>query len=116
MDILNDMFHLTGNHGLDLLNITHFFQKLQLITIFFICYNLLLANINESKLECFLVKFLPSTIVKWYIKSIILFKKTSYIIVICLLVLLLIFNYYSYYCLDFFLSNLDKIMEVYFKK
>ena len=115
-DILNNMFNITGNHGLDLLNLSLFFQKLQFTTIILICYNLFLANINESKLESFLIKFLPSKIVRWYIRSVILFKKTSYIIVICLLVLLLIFNYYSYYCLDFFISNLDKIIEVYFKK
>ena len=116
MDTLYLMFNLTGNHGLDLLKISYFFQKLQFLTIILISYNLLLANINENKLEGLLLKYLPNKFVKWYIRSIIYLKKSSVILVICLLVLLLIFNYYSYYCLDFFLSNLDQIIEVYFKK
>lgn len=116
IDILRDMFNLTGNHALDLLNMIQFFQRLQLLIAFLICYNLLLTNINLSKLESLLARFLPSIIIRWYLRSVTLFKKSSYIVIICLLILLLIFNYLSYYYLGFFLSHLDQILELYFKK
>ncbi len=115
-DKLETMFNLTGNNGLDLLNLIQYFQKLQLFLIMLICYNLLLLNINEDRVENLLLKILPSKIIKLYIKSVRILKKSGFIIIICLLILLLISNLYSYYYLDFFISNLDGIIKLYFSK
>ena len=110
------MFNLTGNNGLDLLNIILHFQKLQIFFTMLICYNLLLLLINEERVENFLIKIFPTKIVKLYIKSLITLQKSGFIIIICLLILLLISNIYSYYYLDFFISNLDSIIKLYFSK
>ena len=113
---LNDMFELTGNNAIDLLNIIYLFQKLQFCFVIFTLYNFVLGNINEVKLESFLVKILPFKLVKLYIRSLIYFKKSSNIIVLSLLILLVISNYLSYYYLGFFIENLDSIINLYFKK
>ena len=113
---LETLFNLTGNNGLDLLNIILFFQKLQLFVTMLICYNLLLLLINEERVENFLIKIFPTKIVKLYIKSLRIFKKSGFIIIICLFIILLISNIYSYYFLDFFISNLDSIIKLYFSK
>ena len=113
---LNDMFELTGNNAIDLLNIIYLFQKLQFCFVIFTLYNFVLGNINEVKLESFLVKILPFKLVKLYIRSLIYFKKSSNIIVLSLLILLVISNYLSYYYLGFFIENLDSIIILYFKK
>lgn len=115
-NFLNDMFELTGNNGIDLLNIIYFFQKLQLLFLIIIIYNFFLVNINEVKLEKLLVKILPLNLVKLYIRSLIYFKKSSFIILLCLLILLAISNYLSYYYLGFYIENLDSIVNFYFKK
>ena len=113
---LNDMFELTGNNAIDLLNIIYLFQKLQFCFVIFTLYNFVLGNINDVKLESFLVKILPFKLVKLYIRSLIYFKKSSNIIVLSLLILLVISNYLSYYYLGFFIENLDSIINLYFKK
>ena len=113
---LNDMFELTGNNEIDLLNIIYLFQKLQFCFVIFTLYNFVLGNINEVKLESFLVKILSFKLVKLYIRSLIYFKKSSNIIVLSLLILLVISNYLSYYYLGFFIENLDSIIKLYFKK
>ena len=113
---LNDMFELTGNNAIDLLNIIYLFQKLQFCFVIFTLYNFVLGNINDVKLESFLVKILPFKLVKLYIRSLIYFKKSSNIIVLSLLILLVISNYLSYYYLGFFIENLDSIIKLYFKK
>lgn len=89
---------------------------MQLFLIMSICYNLLLLNISEDRVENLLLKILPSKIVKLYIKSVRVLKKSGFIFIICLLILLLISNLYSYYYLDFFISNLDGIIKLYFSK
>ena len=113
---LNDMFELTGNNAIDLLNIIYLFQKLQFCFVIFTLFYFVLGNINEVKLESFLVKILPFKLVKLYIRSLIYFKKSSNIIVLSLLILLVISNYLSYYYLGFFIENLDSIIKLYFKK
>ena len=114
--VIEEMFNLTGNNGLDLLNMIQLFQKLQLIFIIIIIYNFFLLNINEEKLENFLLNIFPTKIIKFYIKSLKIFKKSGFIIIICLLILLLISNLYSYSYLNFFIYHLDDIIEIYFKK
>lgn len=113
---IEEMFNLTGNNALDLLNIIQFFHKLQIIFIIIIVYNFILLNINEDKLENFLLKIFPTKIIKFYIKSLKFFKKSGFIIIIYLLILLLISNLYSTYYLNFFICNLDNIIDIYFKK
>ena len=115
-NILVNVFNLTGNSALDLLKIILYFQKLEFTFLILALYNILLSHIDEIRLEKFLVKFLTIQIVKWYIKSIVIFKKTSLIVLICLIILTLVSNYYSYYYLNFFLENLEEILNIYFKK
>lgn len=115
-DLAESMFQLSGNNALDLLTLIQNFQKLQLVFIVIILYNLLLLNINEDKIEKYLLKILTSKIVNIYLKSIRLLKKSGFLIIICVLLLLLLSNLHSYYYLNFFISNLDGIIDFYFKK
>lgn len=62
------------------------------------------------------MSLLPTKIIKFYIKSLKFFKKSGFIIIIYLLILLLISNLYSTYYLNFFICNLDNIIDIYFKK
>ena len=116
MDILKDMIPLTGNDALDLLHIVQSFQRLQFLFIILICYNILFSRINLDKLESFLHRFLPPTIVNWYIRALSVYQKTSLIYLICFIILLSICNYYSIYYLEFFVDNLDSIVNLYLKK
>ena len=119
INVLNDMFNLTPagrNNGLDLLNMIHFIQGLQLMFVIIITYNFLLSRVNETAVEKWLGKFLPLIIVRFYVRSINYFKKSSFIILICLLFILLVLSYLSYYYLGFFINNLDGIINLYFKK
>ena len=116
MDILKDHLNLTGNHGIDLLSIIQYFQILQLILILLICYNLFFTHINIIKLESLLLRFLPVIIVRWYIRSLAFYQRSSLIILICLIILLAICNGYSYFYLQFFIDNLYEIVDYYFKK
>jgi hypothetical protein len=98
---------------LDLLYLIQVFQKLQLLFIFFICYNSILLLINETKLEELLLKLFPINIVN-YVKKIFKFLKKSAIITRFLLfILLIVSTVYSYYYLDFFISNFDGIVDLY---
>jgi hypothetical protein len=110
---ISEIYNLTGNSFLDLLILIQVFQKLQLLFIFLICYNSILLLINESKLEIFLLRIFPIKIVNIYMKSLRLLKKSGFIIIICLVILLIISNLYSYYCLNFFLSNLEHLVDLY---
>ena len=99
----------------------HFIQGLQLMFVIIITYNFLLSRVNETAVapveeEGGLGKFLPLIIVRFYVRSIHYFKKSSFIILICLLFILLVLSYLSYYYLGFFINNLDGIINLYFKK
>ena len=111
-----ELFTITGNDAIDLLHVIQYFQKLEISLIIIFSYNLFLFSINESKLEYILLKVFPTKLVKFYIKSLLTLKKTRYIIIPCFLILILAANLYSYYYLDFYITNLDKIIEVYFSK
>ena len=93
----------------------HFIQGLQLMFVIIITYNFLLSRVNETAVEKWLGKFLPLIIVRFYVRSINYFKKSSFIILICLLFILLVLSYLSYYYLCFFINTLDGIINLYFK-
>ena len=115
METIKDNLHLTGNDALDLLTLIQYLHYLQFILIGLICYNIFFTHVNLGKLEGFLSRFLPNIIIKWYIKSITIYQKSSFIILICLIILLAISNYLSYYYLGFFIDNLSEIIKYYFK-
>ena len=114
--IYNSIFNLTGNDVVDLLNLIQVFQKLEILFLFLIFYNLFVLYINENLLESYLNKVFPTKLVQIYIKSLKILKKLSFVIIICSLILLLISSLYAHYYLQFFIDNLDKIVEFYFKK
>jgi hypothetical protein len=117
---ISTIFNSTGNDAIDLFNLIQFFQTGQIITLFFICLYLLIININDSKLESILNKYLPVSfniiLKKYNIININLLKKSILFLLIYFIILLLIFTFLSSYYLDFIIKNLDKIVEIYLKK
>ena len=107
MAILKDTLHLTGNDALVLLNLIQSFQKLQILFVILICYNIIFTHINLVKLEGFLVRFLPAIVVRWYVRSMSVYQKTSLIFLICFIMLLSICQYYSIHYLGIFIYNFD---------
>ena len=107
MAILKDTLHLTGNDALDLLNVIQSFQKLQFLFIILICYNIIFSHINLVKLEGFLARFFPIIVVRWYVRSMSVYQKTSLIFLICFIMLLSICQYYSIHYLGIFIYNFD---------
>ena len=107
MAILKDTLHLTGNDALDLLNIIQSFQKLQILFVILICYYIIFTHINLVKLEGFLVRFLPAIVVRWYVRSMSVYQKTSLNFLICFIMLLSICQYYSIHYLGIFIYNFD---------
>ena len=105
MAILKDTLHLTGNDALDLLNIIQSFQKLQILLVILICYYIIFTHINLVKLEGFLVRFLPAIVVRWYVRSMSVYQKTSLIFLICFIMLLSICQYHSIHYLGIFIYN-----------
>jgi len=116
---ISNFFNLTGNNAVDLLNVIQFCQYGQIITLLFIFYYFLIININETKLDSFFNKYLPSSFnnnFKIYIfKYINYLKKASFFLLIYFFLLLIILTYLSYYYLDFFIKNLYDIVELYLK-
>jgi hypothetical protein len=114
---ISKIFNLTGNNAVDLLNIIQFCQYSQIIILLFIFYYFIIININESKLDSFLTKYLPSSLNNNFkiiiFKYINYLKKSSFFLLIYFFLLLIILNYLSYYYLDFFIQNLNKIVETY---
>jgi hypothetical protein len=110
---LSDFFNLTGNSVLDLLTLIQFFQSCQMTFIILIIYYLILYFIKESIIENILIKILPFKIVSIFMKSLSLFKKSGLILITCFFILLIASTYLSIHYLDFFVTNFDKICEMY---
>ena len=112
----NSLYTNMGNNAIDLLNLIQVLNKTSLLILFLIIYNFFIQLINVNKLELFLVKYLPLKLVNFYIKSLNLVQRSSSLIIKIFFILLLISNFLSYYYLDFFISNIDAIIEFYFRK
>ena len=112
----NSLYTNTGNNAIDLLNLIQVLNKTSLLILFLIIYNFFIQLINVNKLELFLVKYLPLKLVNFYIKSLNLVQRSSSLIIKIFFILLLISNFLSYYYLYFFISNIDAIIEFYFRK
>lgn len=115
LESISDSLHLTGNNGIDLLLLIQTFQKLQLLFLFVIVYHFILVSLNEDKVENKLLKILPLRVVSFISKNIKFTKKYIRIVIICFFIILVICNIQSYYYLNFFIENLDGIIETYFK-
>jgi hypothetical protein len=74
---ISKIFNLTGNNAVDLLNIIQFCQYSQIIILLFIFYYFIIININESKLDSFLTKYLPSSLNNNF--KFIIFKYINYL-------------------------------------
>lgn len=116
LEPLRESLHLTGNSGIDLIILIHNFHKFQLLFLFIITYNLILISINEEKVEMILLKILPVRIVNFISKFIKAAKKYGKTTIICAFIFLVLCNIQSYYYLNFYLENLDGIIETYLKK
>ena len=112
----NSLYTNTGNNAIDLLNLIQVLNKTSLLILFLIIYNFFIQLINVNKLELFLVKYFTLKLVNFYIKSLNLVQRSSSLIIKIFFILLLISNFLSYYYLDFFISNIDAIIEFYFRK
>jgi len=115
-EILAELLNFTNNNAIDLLIIVQTYQKFQLILLGLISYNFIFTYINENKVENLLSKVFPDRVVKILILIILNIKKSSKLLLICLFILLIICNLYSYYYLNFFIINIEGIIEYYFKK
>lgn len=113
---MSDFFDLTGNNGIDMLIIIHYFQKFSIIFILLLIYQLFLKAIPADILVTKLESLLPYNLLIFIKKNIIKIQKLSTIFVIIFTLLLLISNILAYYYLDFYIENFDKIIEFYFKK
>jgi len=111
-DYVSELLHLTGNNVTDLLLLIQFFNRSQIFFLTLIIYNMVLYNINESKLEYYLKKLLPQSFVAYILKAIIYFKKSGFILIICLIILLIAAILLSNNYFDFFLNNFDGICEL----
>ena len=107
---------LTGNNALDLLNIILKFNGISIIILLMILYNYVLSKIDINYFSQVISQYLSSKYVNYIIKILTKIQKSINIIIILLFILLLASLMLSYYYLDFFINNLDKIIEVYFTK
>lgn len=112
---ISELFNLTDNAGLNLLQLIHISQLLQIYLIILIIYNLLLLNIDDVTVEKYLNKILPFKLVQLVIRIVKYSKSINKIILTLLFLLLIISNLYSYYYLNFFIINIEDIIKIYFK-
>lgn len=110
---LADLFNLTGNNITDLLKMIQYFLNTQKLLLILILYFLVLLNINASKFEIYLKKFLPLIVVNFLTKNLINFKKSGLTIITILCVLSLIATLLGIHYLNFFVVNFDDICEYY---
>nr|YP_025862.1 hypothetical protein 20 [Moniliophthora perniciosa]AAQ74310.1 hypothetical protein 20 [Moniliophthora perniciosa] len=113
---LGQFFNLTGNDAIDLLTMINYYQLFQLFFTLSLSYNLLIFYVSEEKLNNILSKILPLKIVNYILKYIRILKKSSILVIFCLLILSLIANLHSIYYLSFFIDNIEGIVETCFKK
>ena len=98
-----------------MLIIIQYLHKFSIIFLLLLIYQLLLKWIKLEELVEKLIPYLPSKLLNFIKKNIIKIQKLSNIFIIIFTLLLLISNTLTYYYLDFYLENLDKIIETYFK-
>ncbi len=113
--ILQDLFNLTGNNGLDLLIIIHHSQRVQIMISSVILYYFILNSIEDKTIENIICKLFPIKIGHYIMKSITIIKKSSRFLIFFLLIILIISNTLSYFYLDFFIVNIKDIVEICFK-
>jgi hypothetical protein len=113
---MSEIFDLSGNNGLDMLLIIQYFQKFSIIFLLLLIYQLFLKSIPADVLVQKLEALLPYKLLYFIKKHIIKIQKLSNILIIIFTLLLLISNILAYYYLEFYIDNLDKIIEIYFKK
>lgn len=75
--ILQDLFNLTGNNGLDLLIIIHHSQRVQIMISSVILYYFILNSIEDKTIENIICKLFPIKIGHYIMKSITIIKKSS---------------------------------------
>lgn len=114
--VLSSLFNLSGNNGLDLLNLIHFCNSISVTLTLSLFYLLFCSYTDEHKLKRVLLKIFPLILVNIYFKAYMAVKKRSLILIVILLLLILFSNYLTYFYLGFYIENLDKIVEIYFKK
>lgn len=115
-EVLSSLFNLSGNNGLDLLNLILFCNSISVTLTLSLFYLLFCSYTDEHKLKRVLLKIFPLILVNFYFKAYMAVKKRSLILIVILLLLILFSNYLTYYYLGFYIENLDKIVEIYFKK
>ncbi len=115
-EVLSSLFNLSGNNGLDLLNLIHFCNSISVTLTLSLFYFLFCSYTDEHKLKQVLLKIFPLALVNFYFKTYMAIKKRSLILIVIILLLILFSNYLTYYYLGFYIENLDKIVEIYFKK
>ncbi len=107
---------LTGNDLYDLLQYTHFFNKLSLVFIWFLLYYFVILQIDERKIDRLIAPIKNNFFIKYLTRFIFYAKKSSLFLIITLLLLLLISNYLSYYYTGIIMADCDKICEIYILK
>jgi len=115
-EVLSSLFNLSGNNGLDLLNLIHFCNSISVTLTLSLFYLLFCLYTDEHKLKRVLLKIFPLILVNFYFKAYMALKKRSLILIVIILLLILFSNYLTYFYLGFYIENLDKIVEIYFKK
>lgn len=113
-DILEGL-NFTGNNAIDMLLLIQNFQRIQIILLFILGYNLLILWINETNLEAKLLKLMRLSIVNFILNTIKKIKKFSKVFIFASFVLLVISPQQAFHYLDFYLENIEKIINLYFK-
>lgn len=123
---VSDLLDLSGNSGLDLLILINTFHMLERALLLFLFYSLIVYLIPESYIDwlegkLLKVKFFQFSLgylhryLRFYFKSLRAYKKSSLIIIICLLILIFICNMYAYHYLTLYIDNYEEIIKIYFK-
>jgi hypothetical protein len=111
-----EFIELSGNDGLDLLNIILKFNGISIIILLMIIYNYMLSKTDIEYISKIISQYLPSKYVNFIIRILTKIQQSNNILIILLFAILLASLLLSYYYLDFFINNIDQIIEIYFKK
>lgn len=115
IEVLKSFFNLSGNNGLDLLNLIQICNGINISLLISMFYLLFCLCTDENKIRLFIFKIFPLFMANYFLKIYTAVKKRSLILIVILLLLNLFSNYLAYYYLGFFIDNIDKIVELYFK-
>ena len=118
INLFKQVFGLSDNLIICYLQLIDLLHTVQVMSLVGLIFNLVIYSLNLKLLELKLNKFIylsNKTLINYIIRYLRYIKKSSLVMIICLLLLLVVSTYLTTLYFNFFLVNFDKICKIIIK-